>query len=164
MRPFGARAPDDFFEHYALLQPNVIHSCRKCREQDPSPVHIRIHARTFRLYERFQIGYRLIRVIVFSPINGASQEVVVGLAQRIVVTRALSSRDAAVHNFLEYLGFQYSGFELEGSAQLVVQFKGEHPETAPPHVAYVPVDFDRQVRILQTFPACELKSWVYFYT
>ena len=46
----------------------------------------------------------MVGAIVLSPTDAASQESVVGSAQRIVVARARDSRDAAVHHCLEYLG------------------------------------------------------------
>ena len=42
--------------------------------------------------------------MVFSPTDAASQEPVVGSAQRGVVARARAPRDAAVQHCIEYLG------------------------------------------------------------
>ena len=53
---------------------------------------------------RVQIGNRVVGAIVLSPTDAASQEPVVGLAQRVVVIRAWASRDAAIQHCLEYLG------------------------------------------------------------
>ena len=75
----------------------------------------------------------------------------VGLAQRVVVARARAPRDAAVQHCLEYFSSQHPGFELEGSARLVVQFEGVPPEAAP-CVAYVPVDLNGQVSIVVDLP------------
>ena len=46
----------------------------------------------------------MVGAIVLSPTDAASQEPVVGSAQRVVVARAGAPRDAAVHHCLEYLG------------------------------------------------------------
>ena len=56
--------------------------------------------------KRVQIGNRVVgAIIVLSPTDAASQETVVGLAQRgVVVARARAPRDAAVQHCLEYLG------------------------------------------------------------
>ena len=55
--------------------------------------------------KRVQIGKRVVgAIIVLSPTDAASQETVVGLAQRVVVARARAPRDAAVQHCLEYLG------------------------------------------------------------
>ena len=62
----------------------------------------------------------MVDAIVLSPTDAASQEPVVGSVQRVVVARARAPRDAAVQYCLEYLGSQYSDFELEGSARSVV--------------------------------------------
>ena len=70
----------------------------------------------------------MVGAIVLSPIDAASQEGVVGLAQRVVVARARTPRNAAVQHCLEYLG---SDFKLEGSARSVVQFEGVLPEAVP---------------------------------
>ena len=83
---------------------------------------------------------------VLSPTDTASQETVVGLAQRVVVARARGPRDAAVHHCLEYLGCYHPDFELEGSARSVVQFEGILPEAAP-CVAYARVNLNGQVTV-----------------
>ena len=57
-----------------------------------------------RLDKRVQIGNRVAGVIVVSLTVAASQEAVVGSAQRVVVARARAPRDAAVQNCLKYLG------------------------------------------------------------
>ena len=46
----------------------------------------------------------MVGAIVLSPTDAASQEPVVGSAQRVVVARARALRDAAVQHCLEYLG------------------------------------------------------------
>ena len=46
----------------------------------------------------------MVGAIVLSPTDAASQEPVVGSAQRVVVARARAPRDAAVQHGLEYLG------------------------------------------------------------
>ena len=94
-----------------------------------------------------QIGIRLVVAIVLSPTDAASQEAVVGSAQRVVVARARTPRDAAVQHCLEYLGSEHPDFEVEASARSVVQFEGVLPEAAP-CVAYAPVDLDGQVSIV----------------
>ena len=78
-----------------------------------------------------QIGNRGVGAIVISTIDAASQEAVMGSAQRVVVARARAPRDAVVQRCLEYLGSEYSDFELEGSAWSVVQFESVLPEAAP---------------------------------
>ena len=54
------------------------------------------------LEKRVQIGNRVVGAIVLPPTDAASQEPVVGSAQRVVAARARAPRDAAVR--LEYLG------------------------------------------------------------
>ena len=54
--------------------------------------------------KRVQIGNRVVGAIVLSPTDAASQDAVVGSAQRVVVSRARAPRDAAVQHCLEYLG------------------------------------------------------------
>ena len=66
-------------------------------------------------------------MIVILTIVSASQETVVGSAQRVVVARARAPRDAAVQNCLEYLGSYYPFFELGESARSVVQFEDVRP-------------------------------------
>ena len=56
------------------------------------------------LIKRVQLGNRMVGAIVVSPTDAASQEAVVGSAQRVVVARARAPRDAAVQHCLEYLG------------------------------------------------------------
>ena len=60
----------------------------------------------------------MVGAIVLSPTDAASQESVVGSAQRVVVARARAPRDVAVQHCLEYLGSQDPDFDLEGSALL----------------------------------------------
>ena len=57
---------------------------------------------------------------VLSPTDSASQEAVVGVAQRVIVARARTPRDVAVQHCLEYLGSEHPDFELERSARSVV--------------------------------------------
>ena len=85
----------------------------------------------------------MVGTIVLSPTDAASQEPVVGSAQRVVVARARAPRDAAVQHCLEYLGSSHPDFKVEGSARSVVQFEGVLPEAAP-CVTYAPVDLDEQ--------------------
>ena len=47
----------------------------------------------------------MVGAIVLSPIDAASQDPVVGSAQRVVMARARAPRDAAVQHCLEYLGY-----------------------------------------------------------
>ena len=93
----------------------------------------------------------MVGAIVPSLADAASQEAVVGSAQRLVVTSARAPRDAAVEQCLEYLGSEHPDFELEGSARPVVQFEGVLPKAAP-YVAYAPIDLDRQVGIVVDVP------------
>ena len=88
---------------------------------------------------------------MLSPNDTASQEAVVGSAQRVVVARAQVPRDAAVQDCLEYLGSEHPDFELEGSAQSVVQFEGIIPK-ASPCVVYAPIDLDGQVSFVVDVP------------
>ena len=94
----------------------------------------------------------MVGAIVLSPTNAASQEAVVGSAQRVVVAHVRAPRDEAVHHCRECLGSEYPNFELEGSARLVVQFEGILPE-ATPCVAYAPIDRDGQVGIVVDVPS-----------
>ena len=80
----------------------------------------------------------MVGAIVRLPADAASQEAVVGSAQRVVVARSRAPRDAAVQYCLEHLGSDYPYFELKGSARSIVQFEGVLPEAAP-CVAYAPV-------------------------
>ena len=89
---------------------------------------------------------------MLSLTDAASQEPVVGSAQRVVVARSRAPRDTAAEHCLEYLGSHQPDFELEGSTRSVVQFEGVLPEAAP-CVAYAPVDLDGQVGVLvDVFP------------
>ena len=54
----------------------------------------------------------MVGAIDLSPTDAASQEAVVGSAQRVVVARARAPRDAAVQHCLEYLGSEHPDFEL----------------------------------------------------
>ena len=99
---------------------------------------------------------------MLSPTDAASQEPVVGSAQRVVVARARAPRDAAVQHCLEYLGSSHPDFELEGSARSVVQFEGVLPE-ATPCIAYEPTSMDRSALWL-TFPPSYTNSFVWWYT
>ena len=93
----------------------------------------------------------MVGAIVLSPTDAASQEPVVGSAQRVVVACARAPRDAAVQHCLEYVGSKHPDFELEGSARLVVQFEGVLPEAAT-CAAYALVGLDGQVGILVDVP------------
>ena len=66
----------------------------------------------------------MVGAIVLSPADEASQEAVVGSAQRVIVERARAPRDAAVQHCLEYLGSWQPYLELEESARSVIQFEG----------------------------------------
>ena len=46
----------------------------------------------------------MVGAVVLSPTNAASQEAVVGSAQRVVVAHARAPRDSVVQHCLEYLG------------------------------------------------------------
>ena len=100
---------------------------------------------------RVQIGNGVVGAIVLSPTDAASREAVVGSAQRVIVARAGAPCDAAVQHCLEYLGYEHPDFELEESAQSVVQFEGVLPEAAP-CVACTPIGLDGQVGIVVDVP------------
>ena len=106
---------------------------------------------TSRLHKRVQIKNRVVGTIVLSPTDAPSQKAVAGSVQLVVVARARAPRDAAVQPFLEYVGSEHPGFELEGNARSVVQFEGVLPEAAP-CVAYAPIDLDGQVSIVVGVP------------
>ena len=89
--------------------------------------------------------------IVISPTDAASQEALVGSAQRFVVARAWAPRYAAVQSCLEYLSPWHAYFKLERSALSVVQFEGILPEAAP-CVTYAPLDLYGQVGIVVDVP------------
>ena len=89
----------------------------------------------------------MVGAVVLSPTYGASQEAVVGSAQRIVVGRARAPRDAGVQHCLELFGSLRSYFELEGSARSIIQFEGVLPEAAT-CVAYAPVDLDGETGVV----------------
>ena len=55
----------------------------------------------------------MVGAIVLSPADTASQEAVVGSAQRVVVERSRATRDAAVPHCLGYLGSEHPDFEHE---------------------------------------------------
>ena len=73
----------------------------------------------------------MVGAIVLSPTDAASQGAVMGSAQRVVVTRARASRNAAVQHCLEYLDPEHPDFEFEESARSDVQFEGALSEAAP---------------------------------
>ena len=103
-------------------------------------------------------------MVVPSPTNAASQESVVGSAQRVVVASARAPRDSAVQHCLEYPGSWPPDFELEENARSVVQFEGVLPEAAP-CVACAPVDLDGQVGIVVDVPPPRYtNSFVWLYT
>ena len=82
----------------------------------------------------------MVGAIVLSPTDAASQEAVVGWAERVVVARARAPRDLVPQHYrLEYFGCYHPDFDLEGGARSVVQFEGVLPKAAP-CVAYAPVD------------------------
>ena len=95
----------------------------------------------------------MVGAIVLSPTDAASQEAVVGSAQRILVARGRAPRDAAVQHCLECLGSEHPDFELEGNAWSVVQLEGIRPE-AVPCVASVPIDLDGEVGAVIGVPPC----------
>ena len=101
--PHTARAVHQFSEHHALRQSRILHAHQKSRKQDPTPALSRLDALTFRLDKRVQIGNGVVGTIVLSPTDAASQEPVVGSAQRVVVASARAPRDATVQHCLEYL-------------------------------------------------------------
>ena len=101
----------------------------------------------------------MVGAIVFLPTDAASQEAVVGSAQRVVVARARAPRDVAVQHCLECLGSEHPDFELEGSARSVLQFEGVHLEAAA-CVAYAPIDLDGQVGIVVDVPT-NSSVWLY---
>ena len=83
----------------------------------------------------------MVGAIILSTTDAANQEAVVGPAQRVVVARARTPREAAVQHRLEYLGSEHPYFEHEGSAWSVVL-----PEAAP-CIASAPIDLDGQIGI-----------------
>ena len=92
LAPHTARTPHHFVEHHALRQSRILHARHKSRNKDPPPAKSRLDTLTSRLDKRVQIGNRVVGALVLSPTDAASQEPVVGLAQRIVVgTRAGST-------------------------------------------------------------------------
>ena len=104
LAPHAARAPHHSFEYHALRQSRILHAHHKSCEQDPPPAYSRLDALTSRLdNKRVQI-YRVVGAVVLSPTDAASQEPVVGSAQRVVVARERAPRDAAVQYCLKYLG------------------------------------------------------------
>ena len=102
--PHTARAPHKFSEHHALRQSRILHARHKSRKQDPPPASSRLNALTSRLDKRVPIGNRVIGALVLLPTDAASQEPVVGSAQRVIVARTRAPRDAVVQHCLEYLG------------------------------------------------------------
>ena len=62
----------------------------------------------------------MVSAIILLPAEAASQEAVVGSAQRVVAARAWAPRDAAVQHCLEYFSSEHPYFELQGSARSVV--------------------------------------------
>ena len=92
----------------------------------------------------------MVGAIVLSPTDAASQEPVVGSAQRVVVARARAPRDAVGQHCLEYLGSEHPDFELEGGARSVVQFEGVLPEAAS--CVDAPIALDGQVSIVVDVP------------
>ena len=83
----------------------------------------------------------MVGTTVLSQTDAASQEAVVGSAQRVEMVRARAPHDAAVQHCHEYLGSEHPDFEFEESARSVVQFEGLRPEAAP-CVAYALIDLD----------------------
>ena len=81
----------------------ILHACHKTREQGPPPAYSRLDALISRLGKRVQKEIRVVGTIVLAPTDAASQEDVVGSAQRAVVARARARRHAAVQHCLEYL-------------------------------------------------------------
>ena len=105
----------------------------------------------------------MVGAIVFSLTDAASQEAVVGSAQRAKVAGARAPRDAAAQQRLEYLGSYHPGFELEGSARLVdgsrVFFQKLH------HTLLIRRTTSRdRSRLWLTFPSKCTNSFVWFYT
>ena len=105
----------------------------------------------------------MVGAIVLSPTDAASQEAMVGSAQRVEVARTRAPRDAAIQHWGEYLGSEHPDFELEGGTLSVVQFEGILPEAAP-CVAYAPIDLDGQVNIVVDVPPRYTNSFVWLYT
>ena len=100
LSPHAARAPHQFSGHHALRQSRVLNTRHKSLEQDPS----HLDALPSRLHKRVEIGNRVASAIFVSPADAASQEAVACSAQRVVVARARTPRDAAVQHCLECLG------------------------------------------------------------
>ena len=83
LAPDAARAPHQFSEHHALRQSRVLNARHKSCEQDH-----RLDALPFRRDKCVQITNRVVGAIVLPPTDAASQEAVVGSAQRVVVAHA----------------------------------------------------------------------------
>ena len=91
-------------------------------------------------------------MIVLSPTDATSQEAVLGSAQSVVVERARAPSDTAPYSIVSSTSaLSIWVFELKGSAQSIVQFKGVLPEAAP-CVVYAPVDLDGQIDIVVDVP------------
>ena len=133
-----------FSEHHTLRQSRVSYACHNFREQN-SPTHNRLEALTSRLHERLQIGNRV------SPTDAASQGAVLGVAQRIVLTRTRAPRDSRTTCCFDFLSSKHPDFELEGSARSVVKFEVVLPK-AVSYVAYAPVDLDGQIGTMVNAP------------
>ena len=82
-----------------------------------------------------------------SPTDEANQDDMEGSAQRVVVARARTPRDAAEQLCLEYIGSLHPYLELEGGVWSVERFKGVPPEAVPRCIAYTSVDHDGQVAV-----------------
>ena len=102
--PHTARAPHQFYEHYALRESRILHARHKSRKQDPRPAQSRLDALRSRLDKRVQIGNWMVGAIVLTPTEAASQKSVVGPTQPVVVARVRAPRDAAVKHCIENLG------------------------------------------------------------
>ena len=101
--PSAARAPHQFSEHHALRQSRVLHARHRCREQDPPPAHNRLDGLASRCHERIRKGKRVVAAIVISSTDAASQEAMVGSAQRVVEACVGTQSEAVVQHCLEYL-------------------------------------------------------------
>ena len=104
----------------------------------------------------------MVGALVLSRTDAASQEAVVGSAQRVVVVRARTPRDTAVQHCLEYLGSEHPGFELEGSARSYssrVYFRKLHHALCLRRSTSI----DRSALWL-TFPPRYTNSFVWLYT
>ena len=92
-----AHAPHQLSEHqHAYRQSRILHARHISRKLDSPPAQCRLDTLFSRRDKLVQIGKQVVGAIVLPPTDAASQQNVVGSAQRFVVTRVRAPRDAAV--------------------------------------------------------------------